>query len=119
GADPDRRRVREEHAYARHPREFRPQLVDDLIRRQRAPAARLQIDVDTRAAAAAATAATEADVRRERLDVGILLQDLHDLLDVPDQGLVADPLNRLDLAVQLTGVDARDEPFRDDLEEID
>ena len=78
---------------------------------ERALGARLQIDVEARAAAA--------DVRGERRDVRILRQDVHDLLHVPDHGLVADALNRLDLAAELTGVDARDEALRDRAKQID
>ena len=43
-ADVDRRRVHHEHADAGHLRQLRPQLRDDLVDRQRALGARLQLD---------------------------------------------------------------------------
>ena len=94
----DRRLIDHEHAHARHLRELRAQLGDDLIDRPRALGARLQIDAHAplirAAAAAAATAA--ADVVAEADDVGILGDDLGDFHLMPQHLLEADALNAFD-----------------------
>ncbi len=73
--------------------------------------ARLQIDVQPPAAHAA-------DVRGERRDVRVGREDGHHFLLVRHHRLVADALHGFDLAVQLAGVDARDEACRHDAEQV-
>ena len=102
-------------AHAGHARELRPQLLDDLIRRQRALVARLQIDLQ--AAAVRRRPPTFAVTRRRRSDR--LRRTSMTCAWCADHRLEADALHRLDLPVELAGVLARNEALRDDPEAVD
>src|SRR3954454_3693982 len=88
--------------------QLRPQFFDDLVRRLAALFARLQIDVEP----------PSARVAGEGRDVRIVATDLHDLAHALDGRVVAHALCEFHAAADLPGVNARDETFRDDAEQI-
>ncbi len=111
-ANADGRRVRQHCANAGNASQLGPQLLDDLVRRQRAFVPRLEIDVQ-------AAASASSNVGREGGHVRVGRQDGHHFLLVRHHGVEADALDRLDLPIQLAGVDGRNESGRDYPEEID
>ena len=116
-AEVDRRLVDHEDADARHLRQLRAQLRDDLVDAQRALGARLQIDGDA-ARVQAAAAWPAADVAAEARDVRILRNDRGNHLRVAHHLVEADALNGLDVDVEAALVLARQEALRDEAEQI-
>ena len=89
-------------ADAGNPSQLGPQLLDDLVGRQRALVARLEVDVQP----AAALRPPTFEVKRGHVRVG--REDGHHFLLVRHHRVEADALDRLDLSVQLPRVDARE-----------
>src|SRR5204862_15628 len=94
-ADVDWRRVRHEHAHARHLPELRPHVGHDLIDRPFPHVARLQVDADAPcigALASAAHVAAYADAAAVPIDVGVLGDDIGDFLLMTNELLEPDAL---------------------------